>query len=300
MPRGTLEVVLADARGLDNNDFLAKISPYAVLTVKTQEKKSTVLTGKGSNPEWNQSFLFTISDDEVKELHLTIMDKDNFSADDYVGEATIPLLPAFVKGTVNPTTYNIVNKEKEFCGGVKLGLTFTPESGFLPGRSDHDSGEHGEEGSGGWKQSSDGEEIPGGWKQSSLGEERLGGRNEPSYGEERHGGRNEPPYGEERPPFGEERPPYGEGRPPCREERPPYGEDRPPFRGERPPYGEDRPPFGGERPPFRGERPPYGEERPPFGEEGPPFGEERHGGRNELPSGERPGGWRHSPFGEER
>ena len=44
--------------------------------------------GKGSNPEWNESFLFTISDDEVSELHLTIMDKDNFSADDFVGEAT--------------------------------------------------------------------------------------------------------------------------------------------------------------------------------------------------------------------
>ncbi|KAL6128766.1 hypothetical protein ACLB2K_072121 [Fragaria x ananassa] len=293
MPRGTLKVVLADARGLDNNDFLAKISPYAVLTVKTQEKKSTVLTGlwyylQGKDQTQNGISLFCsqFRTMKIKELHLTIMDTDNFSADDYVGEATIPLLPAFAKGTVNPTTYNIVNKEKEFCGGVKLGLTFTPESGFLPGRSDHGSGEHGEEGSGGWKQSSDGEEIPGGWKQSSLGEERLGGRNEPSYGEERHGGRNEPPYGEERPPFGEE--------------RPPYGEDRPPFRGERPPYGEDRPPFGGERPPFRGERPPYEEERPPFGEEGPPFREGRHGERNEPPYGERPGGWKHSPFGEER
>lgn len=46
---------------------------------------------------------------------------------------SIPLLPAFVKGTVSPTTYNIVNKEKEFHGGVKLGLTFTPEPGFEPG-----------------------------------------------------------------------------------------------------------------------------------------------------------------------
>ncbi|KAK9910557.1 hypothetical protein M0R45_034514 [Rubus argutus] len=142
MPRGTLEVVLVDARGLENNDFLAKISPYAVLTVKTQEKKSTVLSGKGSNPEWNESFLFTISDDEVSELHLTIMDKDNFSADDFVGEATIPLLPAFVKGTVSPTTYNIVNKEKEFHGGVKLGLNFTPEPGFEPGKKRFGSGEH--------------------------------------------------------------------------------------------------------------------------------------------------------------
>lgn len=41
----------------------------------------------GSNPEWNESFVFGISDD-VNELHVMIMDKDSGSKDDFVGELT--------------------------------------------------------------------------------------------------------------------------------------------------------------------------------------------------------------------
>ena len=40
----------------------------------------------GSNPQWNESFLFTVSDD-ASELYLKIMDKDNVSQDDFLGEA---------------------------------------------------------------------------------------------------------------------------------------------------------------------------------------------------------------------
>ena len=93
--------------------WTADMDPYVLLTVNSQEKKSTVVSGtlldiklpllnyelhwctwskmymyaaQGSNPEWNETFLFTISDDSA-DLHLKIMEKDNFSADDYVGEA---------------------------------------------------------------------------------------------------------------------------------------------------------------------------------------------------------------------
>lgn len=41
----------------------------------------------GSKPQWNESFLFTVSD-SASELNLKIMDKDNFSQDDCLGEAT--------------------------------------------------------------------------------------------------------------------------------------------------------------------------------------------------------------------
>lgn len=113
--------------------WTADMDPYVLLTVNTQEKKSTVVSGtlqditfvllldelwiklvcalycvtkgklyiyaaQGSAPEWNETFLFTISDDSA-DLHLKIMEKDNFSADDYVGEATWVL---FVLG---PSTF---------------------------------------------------------------------------------------------------------------------------------------------------------------------------------------------------
>ncbi|XP_021817070.1 elicitor-responsive protein 3-like [Prunus avium] len=171
MPLGTLEVLLVDAKGLDNNDFLADMDPYVLLTLRTQEKKSNVVSGQGSAPEWNETFVFTVSDD-VSELHLKIMEKDNFSADDFVGEATISLEPIFTEGSIPPTAYNVVNQDKEYRGEIKVGLRFTPEreqndgaSGEY-GRNDRPSGEYGrndgpsgeyggsEEGYGGWKQSS--------------------------------------------------------------------------------------------------------------------------------------------------
>ncbi|GAB2210290.1 hypothetical protein Droror1_Dr00015553 [Drosera rotundifolia] len=87
------------------------MDPYAVLSVRSQEQKSNVATGNGSEPEWNETFVFTISGD-APELIIELMDKDNFSADDFVGEATkpssvvssvkpdvnkFPLIPEFLK-----------------------------------------------------------------------------------------------------------------------------------------------------------------------------------------------------------
>ncbi|XP_074273206.1 elicitor-responsive protein 3-like isoform X2 [Silene latifolia] len=103
MPLGRLEVFLVNAKGLDNCDFL-----YG-----------------GTTPEWNETFVFRISGD-VPELHLKIMDKDTFTADDFVGEAKIPLAAVFEKGSLQPTSYNVV-KDEEFKGEIKVGLTFTPE-----------------------------------------------------------------------------------------------------------------------------------------------------------------------------
>ncbi|KAH9732106.1 Elicitor-responsive protein 3 [Citrus sinensis] len=132
MPRGTLEVLLVGCKGLEDSDFLGTIpllylygsvDPYVVLTCRTQEQKSSI--GSGSGPEWNETFVFTITGD-VTELTLKIMDKDTFSNDDYLGEATISLEPLFMEGSLPPTAYNVV-KNQEYCGEIRVGLTFTPE-----------------------------------------------------------------------------------------------------------------------------------------------------------------------------
>ncbi|XP_024934992.1 elicitor-responsive protein 3 isoform X2 [Ziziphus jujuba] len=127
MPEGTLEVVLHSAKGLENTDFLwNNMDPYVILICRTQEQKSTVASGKGSDPEWNETFVFTISDG-VSELTLKIMDSDSGTEDDFVGEATIPLNPVFEKGNLPPTSYNVV-KEQQYSGEIRLALTFTPMS----------------------------------------------------------------------------------------------------------------------------------------------------------------------------
>uniref|UniRef100_A0A5B7B9R7 C2 domain-containing protein n=1 Tax=Davidia involucrata TaxID=16924 RepID=A0A5B7B9R7_DAVIN len=144
MPQGTLEVLLVGAKGLEDTDFLSNMDPYAIITCRTQEKKSSVASGKGTNPEWNETFLFTVSDG-VSELKIKIMDSDNVSEDDFVGEATIPLEPLFLEGSIPPTSYNVV-KDQEFRGEIRVGLTFTGQRGR--GFSGED------ESFGGWQQSS--------------------------------------------------------------------------------------------------------------------------------------------------
>ncbi|XP_074556733.1 elicitor-responsive protein 3-like [Curcuma longa] len=144
MARGTLHVLLVSAKGLHDTDFFGKMDPYAILICRNQEQKSSTASGAGSEPEWNETFSFTISD-SVTNLTIKLFDKDTFSSDDFVGEAKIALDPVFVEGSIPPTIYNVV-KDQEFCGQIKVGLTFTP--------SENRSMEFGEEEFGGWKQSS--------------------------------------------------------------------------------------------------------------------------------------------------
>ncbi|KAG6516020.1 elicitor-responsive protein 3-like isoform X1 [Zingiber officinale] len=144
MARGTLHVLLVSAKGLHDADVLGKMDPYAILICRNQEKKSSTASGAGSEPEWNETFVFTVSD-SVTNLTIKLFDKDTFSSDDFVGEAKIPLDPVFVEGSIPPTIYNVV-KDQEYCGQIKVGLTFTPV--------ENRSLEFGEEEFGGWKQSS--------------------------------------------------------------------------------------------------------------------------------------------------
>ncbi|KAM7494214.1 hypothetical protein LguiB_028823 [Lonicera macranthoides] len=117
MSQGTLEVLLVCAKGLENTDFLSNMDPYAIITCRTQEQKSSVASGKGSEPEWNETFLFNMSEG-VSELTIKIMDSDVGTQDDFVGEAKIPLEPLLLEGKVPPTAYNVV-KDENYCGEIK-------------------------------------------------------------------------------------------------------------------------------------------------------------------------------------
>ena len=144
MVRGKLVVQLVGAKGLENTDFLNDMDPYVILTYRSQEKKSTVASGNGCEPEWNETFVFSISED-AEELFLKIMDSDSIGEDDIVGEAKIPIEPVFSEGSIPITCYNVV-KDEEYCGEIKVGLTFTPE--------EYSEREYEEENLGGWKESS--------------------------------------------------------------------------------------------------------------------------------------------------
>ncbi|XP_059302834.1 elicitor-responsive protein 3-like [Lycium ferocissimum] len=138
MPSGTLEVLLENAKGLEDQNWLTSMNPYVVITCRTQEKESSIASGEGSEPEWNETFIFTIGHD-TEEITLKIMDNDTFSSDDFVGEATIPLHEVLREGEVPTRSYNVV-KDEEYCGEIKLGLTFTAGSGSGRGSDDEEYG----------------------------------------------------------------------------------------------------------------------------------------------------------------
>lgn len=142
MVRGKLEVLLISAKGLDDSDVFDKMDPYVILTWRSNEQKSTVKKGAGSEPEWNETFVFRVSGsaDNSPELSVKIMDSDAFSADDIVGEASIPLEAVLLEGSLPPAVHRVV-KDEEYRGEIKLVLTFTPAE------------EDEEESYGGWNQS---------------------------------------------------------------------------------------------------------------------------------------------------
>ncbi|CAM8990500.1 unnamed protein product [Rhodiola kirilowii] len=145
MPRGTLEVLLVGAKGLENTDFLNNMDPYAVLTIQSQEKKSSVASGKGTEPEWNETFLFTVSEG-VEELLIKLLDSDAGTNDDVVGEVSVPLEPLLAVGSIPVTAYSVV-KDQEYKGELRLGLNFSPEE-------TRERGYEQEVNYGGWNQSS--------------------------------------------------------------------------------------------------------------------------------------------------
>ncbi|XP_068644485.1 16 kDa phloem protein 1-like [Aristolochia californica] len=152
MPSGILEVQLVDARGLGETDFLDRMDPYVLIQYKSQERQSSVARGAGGNPVWNERFTFRVDypgvDNQYK-LILKIMDKDTFSADDFIGEASIYIEDLLAlgmergKAELHPTKQRVLLADRTYCGEIRVGLNFT--------RKVDDAGDNEEYG--GWRHS---------------------------------------------------------------------------------------------------------------------------------------------------
>ncbi|GMN57193.1 hypothetical protein TIFTF001_026308 [Ficus carica] len=134
MATGIMEVLLVNAKGLGDTDFLGHMDPYIVIQYKGQEHKSSVARGQGGSPVWNEKFSFRAeypgSGDNYK-IILKIFDKDTFSSDDFLGQATIYVEDLLVLGAEKGTAdmhslkYSVVDKDKAYRGEMQVGVTFT-------------------------------------------------------------------------------------------------------------------------------------------------------------------------------
>ncbi|XP_008776962.1 elicitor-responsive protein 1 isoform X1 [Phoenix dactylifera] len=155
MGKGILEVQLIDAKGLASTDFLGgDTDPYVLIQYRSQERKSSICrgAGQGSNPSWNETFKFVVhspSGEHQHKLILKLMDHDTFTADDFMGEATINVMDVIALGMENgigelrPCKHRVVLADGTYCGEIRVGVKFTTEM----------KEEEEEEELGGWKHS---------------------------------------------------------------------------------------------------------------------------------------------------
>ncbi|KAK7300716.1 hypothetical protein RJT34_11565 [Clitoria ternatea] len=141
MAIGFMEVQLVKAKGLHNSDIFDNMDPYVLIQYKGQEQRSSVASGQGRNPVWNEKFTFRVeypglgSGQRRDKLILKIMDKDILSADDFVGEAIIHVGDLLAQGVENGSEgaklqtlkYRVVRANRSYCGEIDVGVTFTPK-----------------------------------------------------------------------------------------------------------------------------------------------------------------------------
>ncbi|KAJ8420596.1 hypothetical protein Cgig2_032772 [Carnegiea gigantea] len=151
---GLLEILVIEAHDLPCHDLLHKMDPYVVVRYKGQERKTSVARRQGGNPKWNEKLRLRAeypgSGSDYK-LNLRIMDKDTFSSDDFIGEATIYVEDLLALGVENgsyemrTTKYKVEGFDGTYCGDIKVGVKFISQ-----GATKEDDEEFG-----GWKDSYD-------------------------------------------------------------------------------------------------------------------------------------------------
>ncbi|XP_022891879.1 elicitor-responsive protein 1-like [Olea europaea var. sylvestris] len=122
------------------------------ITIEGSHYIYNACAGKGTSPVWNEKFEFRVDspfvDDNQYKLVLKIMDHDTFSADDYLGEATIYVKDIIKigveegKAELHPQKYRVVSTDQTYYGEIQVGITFTAKQKTVE-----------EEEYGGWKES---------------------------------------------------------------------------------------------------------------------------------------------------
>lgn len=126
MPEGTLEVELLQAHELKDVETFGKSDPYALLSCGLQKQRSRTIHEGGSNPVWNQSFLFEIPDG-ISELDIALYDQERHGKDEAMGTLAIPLTKVYTERQVPPAKHKVQLPDGKFRGELELRLKFFPK-----------------------------------------------------------------------------------------------------------------------------------------------------------------------------
>ena len=103
MPRGTLQLTIADGRNLKDQDLFGKMDPYvnfqlaAATNVRAQWRCKTH-AGGGKNPSWNDHHSFDVVEGDDR-IQAQVYDEDGPSpSDGLIGQTSIDLNTVFARG----------------------------------------------------------------------------------------------------------------------------------------------------------------------------------------------------------
>lgn len=126
---GTLQVTVEFAKDLADKDWFGKQDPYCLLSIGNQKVRSRTHIDGGRNPVWNDTFRFTVVNENT--VTITLMDEDTLSNDDWIGTATISCARAREQGR-DHIQAPVMTKHNKQRGFISVALTFTSNNSLKP------------------------------------------------------------------------------------------------------------------------------------------------------------------------
>lgn len=132
-PVGELKVELVEAQDVAKADLWGESDPYAVIYIRRKQgciwTSSTKMNTKC--PIWNETYTFNVEDPESQKLTVQLYDFDQFTSDDFIGVAEIPLSQLKPKSEQDiwlDLVEDLKKEQQKFKGKIHLRMIYQPES----------------------------------------------------------------------------------------------------------------------------------------------------------------------------
>ena len=131
----SLRLVVKSATDLPKLDRFSKVDPYCEM-IFHEEKQSTTMIANNQNPEWNESFKWTleVSPEATEAIEILIMDHETLGKNRLVCKGSIPLASVIDKGSTSLDIAVVDPKDEPLDTKVHVDLSYrAPVSEALQG-----------------------------------------------------------------------------------------------------------------------------------------------------------------------